>query len=68
MDGANKYVRGDAVAGLLITGVNIGVGLLLGVFEHGMPVAEAFRVFTTLTIGDGWLPSCPRSSWLWLQV
>lgn len=59
MDGANKYVRGDAVAGLLITGVNIGVGLLLGVFEHGMPVGEAFRTFTTLTIGDGLVAQLP---------
>lgn len=59
MDGASKFVRGDAVAGLLITGINIGVGLLLGVFEHGMTLQEAFRVFTTLTIGDGLVAQLP---------
>ena len=59
MDGASKFVRGDAVAGLLITAINIGVGLLLGVFEHGMSAAEAFTVFTTLTIGDGLVAQLP---------
>ncbi len=59
MDGASKFVRGDAVAGLLITGINIGVGLLLGVFEHGMSVSEAATVFTTLTIGDGLVAQLP---------
>ncbi len=59
MDGASKFVRGDAVAGLLITAINIGVGLLLGVFEHGMSVSEAFTVFTTLTIGDGLVAQLP---------
>ena len=59
MDGASKFVRGDAVAGLLITAINIGVGLLLGVFEHGMSVADAARVFTTLTIGDGLVAQLP---------
>ena len=59
MDGASKFVRGDAVAGLLITAINIGVGLLLGVFEHGLSVSEAFTVFTTLTIGDGLVAQLP---------
>ena len=59
MDGASKFVRGDAVAGLLITAINIGVGLLLGVFEHGMSASEAFTVFTTLTIGDGLVAQLP---------
>ena len=59
MDGASKFVRGDAVAGLLITAINIGVGLLLGVFEHGMPFTEAAKVFTTLTIGDGLVAQLP---------
>ncbi len=59
MDGASKFVRGDAVAGLLITAINIGVGLLLGVFEHGMSFSEAARVFTTLTIGDGLVAQLP---------
>ena len=43
MDGAGKFVRGDAVAGILITLVNIGAGLFLGVFEHGMSVGEAVK-------------------------
>jgi flagellar biosynthesis protein FlhA len=53
MDGAGKFVRGDAVAGLIITAVNILGGLLIGVVRHGMSVAEAGRVFSVLTIGDG---------------
>src|SRR5688572_10940228 len=52
MDGASKFVRGDAVAGLVITVVNIVGGLFIGVFLEGMTVAEAVSVFTTLTIGD----------------
>ena len=59
MDGASKFVRGDAIAGLLITAINIGVGLLLGVFEHGMSFPEAAKVFTTLTIGDGLVAQLP---------
>ena len=59
MDGAGKFVRGDAVAGILITLVNIGAGLFLGVFEHGMDVGEAVGVFTKLTIGDGLVSQVP---------
>ncbi|WP_435016379.1 flagellar biosynthesis protein FlhA [Tundrisphaera sp. TA3] len=59
MDGAGKFVRGDAVAGILITLINIGAGLFLGVFEHGMPVGEAVNVFTKLTIGDGLVSQIP---------
>ncbi len=59
MDGAGKFVRGDAVAGVLITAVNIGAGLFLGVFSYGMPVSEAVDVFTKLTIGDGLVSQVP---------
>ena len=59
MDGASKFVRGDAIAGLLITFINVSVGLALGVFEHGMSFTEAAKVFTTLTIGDGLVAQLP---------
>ena len=59
MDGAGKFVRGDAVAGILITLVNIGAGLFLGVFQHDMSVVEAIGVFTKLTIGDGLVSQVP---------
>jgi len=59
MDGAGKFVRGDAVAGLIITGINIGAGLFLGVFRHGMGIGEAVDVFTKLTIGDGLVSQVP---------
>lgn len=59
MDGASKFVRGDAIAGLVITAVNIAGGLALGVFRHGMPVHEAAATFTTLTIGDGLVSQLP---------
>src|SRR4051812_25600971 len=59
MDGAGKFVRGDAVAGILITFVNILGGLYLGVVNHGMGVGEAVDVFTKLTIGDGLVSQVP---------
>ena len=59
MDGASKFVRGDAVAGLIITAINIIGGLALGVLQHGMPVGEAASVFTILTIGDGLVGQIP---------
>ncbi|MDE7169001.1 MAG: flagellar type III secretion system protein FlhA, partial [Mucispirillum sp.] len=59
MDGASKFVRGDAVAGLIITAINIIGGLLIGSFQHGMPIAEAAKVFTILTIGDGLVGQIP---------
>ena len=59
MDGATKFVRGDAIAGLLITIVNITVGLIIGVLMNGMPLAEAARVYTQLTIGDGLVSQIP---------
>ncbi len=59
MDGAGKFVRGDAIAGILITFVNILGGLYLGVFEHGLSVGEAVGIFTKLTIGDGLVSQVP---------
>jgi flagellar biosynthesis protein FlhA len=59
MDGASKFVRGDAIAGILITAVNIVGGLLLGVLYYSMPVAEAAEIFTRLTIGDGLVSAIP---------
>lgn len=53
MDGASKFVRGDAVAGLVITCVNIVGGLYVGIVESGLSFSEATNVFTKLTIGDG---------------
>ncbi len=59
MDGAGKFVRGDAVAGILITSINILAGLYLGIVVHGMAPAEAVDVFTKLTIGDGLVTQVP---------
>jgi flagellar biosynthesis protein FlhA len=59
MDGAGKFVRGDAVAGLLITCINIIAGLYLGVITYGMSLTEAAHVFTKLTIGDGLVTQVP---------
>ncbi len=53
MDGASKFVRGDAIAAVLITSINIFVGIGLGIISYGMGFSEAVAVFTTLTIGDG---------------
>lgn len=59
MDGASKFVRGDAIAGLVITAINIAGGLIVGVCLDGMTVGEAASVFTTLTIGDGLVAQVP---------
>ena len=59
MDGAGKFVRGDAVAGVIITLVNIGAGLFLGIVQYGMTPARAVEVFTKLTIGDGLVSQVP---------
>ncbi|MCD8349260.1 MAG: flagellar biosynthesis protein FlhA [Planctomycetaceae bacterium] len=53
MDGASKFVQGDTFAGIIITGINIVIGFVIGVFIYGMEFVEAARVFTILTIGDG---------------
>ncbi|ANN78298.1 flagellar biosynthesis protein FlhA [Bordetella flabilis] len=59
MDGASKFVRGDAVAGLLIMALNIIGGLIVGVAQHGLSVGESARVYTLLTIGDGLVAQIP---------
>ncbi|HCE1712261.1 TPA: flagellar biosynthesis protein FlhA [Vibrio parahaemolyticus] len=59
MDGASKFVRGDAVAGLLILFINIIGGISIGVFEHGLPASEAFKTYALLTIGDGLVAQIP---------
>ncbi len=59
MDGASKFVRGDAIAGLIITGINIIGGLLIGVIQKGIPVGEAAKTYTILTIGDGLVSQIP---------
>ena len=59
MDGAAKFVRGDAIAGLIITSINIIGGLAIGLGRHGMPFAEAASTYTTLTVGDGLVSQIP---------
>ena len=59
MDGASKFVRGDAIAGIVITLINIVGGLFIGVIEDDMQVAEAAALFTKLTIGDGLVSQVP---------
>ncbi|MGR6432004.1 flagellar biosynthesis protein FlhA [Rhizobium sp. PAMB 3174] len=59
MDGASKFVRGDAVAGLLITGINIFGGIIIGYFRHGMQIGEAADVFVKLSVGDGVVSQIP---------
>ncbi len=59
MDGANKYVKGDATAGLIITGVNLVGGILMAVLRQGMDINEALNTYTILTIGDGLCSQIP---------
>ncbi len=59
LDGASKFVKGDAVAGLLITLLNLVMGLIMGVVVHGMPLAEAFKTYSILTVGDGLVSQIP---------
>ena len=59
MDGASKFVRGDAVAGLIIMVINIVGGLIVGVVQHNMPVGQAAESYTLLTIGDGLVAQIP---------
>ena len=60
MDGASKFVRGDAIAGLLIMAINIIGGLIVGVAQHDMSMSDSARVYTLLTIGDGLVPRSRR--------
>ncbi|WP_323020530.1 flagellar biosynthesis protein FlhA [Pararhodobacter sp.] len=59
LDGASKFVKGDAVAGLLITLLNIVVGLLMGTLVHGLSLGEAFETYAILTVGDGLVSQIP---------
>lgn len=59
MDGAGKFVKGDAIAGILILLINIVGGLAIGVLQHDMPFADAVRNYTLLTIGDGLVAQIP---------
>ena len=59
MDGASKFVRGDAIAGIIITAINIIVGLIIGVLQHSMTFASAAKTYTLLTIGDGLVSQVP---------
>jgi len=59
MDGAAKFVRGDAIAGLIITVINIFGGLAIGLLRHGMAFGDAAATFTTLTVGDGLVSQIP---------
>ncbi|MFM9890548.1 MAG: flagellar biosynthesis protein FlhA [Rickettsiales bacterium] len=59
MDGASKFVRGDAIAGLLITFINLIGGMVIGVALNGLPFAEAVETYTRLTIGDGLVSQIP---------
>lgn len=59
LDGASKFVKGDAVAGLLITLLNLVMGLAMGVFAHGMPLGGALETYAILTVGDGLVSQIP---------
>ncbi len=59
LDGASKFVKGDAVAGLLITGLNLVMGLIMGIVIHGMPAGQAFETYAILTVGDGLVTQIP---------
>jgi len=59
MDGASKFVKGDAIAGIVIMLINLVGGLAIGVFQEGMPLVEAAQTYTTLTVGDGLVSQVP---------
>jgi flagellar biosynthesis protein FlhA len=59
MDGASKFVRGDAIAGLLVVFINIIGGMIIGVAQQGMPFVDAARTYTLLTVGDGLVTQVP---------
>ncbi len=59
MDGASKFVKGDAVAGLLILGINVAGGLILGMFRHGLSLGDAASIYLLLAIGDGLVAQIP---------
>lgn len=59
LDGASKFVKGDAIAGLLIIGLNLIVGIAVGTFSHGMSLADALETYSILTVGDGLVSQIP---------
>ncbi len=59
LDGASKFVKGDAVAGLLITALNLVMGLVIGIAMHDMPLGQAFETYAILTVGDGLVSQIP---------
>jgi flagellar biosynthesis protein FlhA len=59
MDGASKFVRGDAMAGLIIVGINVVGGILIGVIQHKLPIDQAASTYTLMTIGDGLVSQIP---------
>lgn len=59
MDGAMKFVKGDAIAGLIITAINVVAGLGVGILQKGMPIAKALKTYSILTIGDGLVSQIP---------
>ncbi len=59
LDGASKFVKGDAIAGLLITMLNLVAGLIMGVLVHHMPIGQAFETYAILTVGDGLVSQIP---------
>jgi flagellar biosynthesis protein FlhA len=59
MDGASKFVKGDAIAGIIITLINIGAGIIIGVMQKGMVLSEAAANYTILTVGDGLVGQIP---------
>ncbi|WP_299562778.1 flagellar biosynthesis protein FlhA [uncultured Sulfitobacter sp.] len=59
LDGASKFVKGDAIAGLLITLLNLVAGLIMGTLVHGMPLGSAFETYAILTVGDGLVSQIP---------
>ena len=59
LDGASKFVKGDAIAGLLITALNLIMGLIMGVFVHDLPLGQAFETYSILTVGDGLVSQIP---------
>ena len=59
MDGASKFVRGDAIAGLLVVFINVIGGMIIGIAQQGMPFGEAARTYTLLTVGDGLVTQIP---------
>ena len=59
LDGTSKFVKGDAIAGLVITIINLIVGLIIGVFTHSMSLGDGFKTYSILTVGDGLVSQIP---------